>query len=64
MINMHSKYDNMHKNGMYYALNFTKNYVLTSINYILSFTSKRENSPRRERINFASIIARYHSLIR
>ena len=28
MIDMHSKYDNMHKNGMFYALICTNNHVI------------------------------------
>ena len=33
---MHSKYDNMHKNGMFYALLCINNYVITSMNCMLS----------------------------
>ena len=35
MINMHSKYDNIHENGMYYALIYINNHVFTSISYML-----------------------------
>ena len=38
MVNMHSKYDNMYENGMNYALKCTNNHVISSINFILSFT--------------------------
>ena len=33
---MHSKYDNMHKNEMFYALICINNHLITSINYMLS----------------------------
>ena len=33
---MHSKYDNMHKNGISYAIKFTNNHVISSINGMLS----------------------------
>ena len=36
MIDMHSKYDNMHKNGMFYALICVINYIITCINCMLS----------------------------
>ena len=28
MIDMHSKYDNMHNNGMFYALIYINNYII------------------------------------
>ena len=36
MIDMHSKFDNMHKNEMFYALLCINSHVITSINYVLS----------------------------
>ena len=36
MIDMRSKYDKMHKNGMVYALVCINNYIITSINYMLT----------------------------
>ena len=36
MMNMHSKYDNMHKNGMIYAVKCTNSHVISSINSMLS----------------------------
>ena len=38
MMNMHSKYDNMHKNGMIYVLKSTNNHVISSISCMLSGT--------------------------
>ena len=38
MIDMHSKYDNMHKNRIFYALIFININKITSINYMLSVT--------------------------
>ena len=35
-MNMHSKYDNVHKNGMFYALIWINNHVIIIINFILS----------------------------
>ena len=35
MIDVHSKYDNMHKNEMFYALIYINNYVITSISCML-----------------------------
>ena len=35
-MNMHSKYDKMHKNGMIYALKYTYNHVISSISCMLS----------------------------
>ena len=32
MIDMHSNYDNMHKNRMFYALIYINNHIITSIN--------------------------------
>ena len=36
MIDMHSKYDNMHKNGMFCALICINNLIIACINYMLS----------------------------
>ena len=36
MIDMYSKYDNMHKNIIFYVLICINNYLTTGINYILS----------------------------
>ena len=36
MINMYSKYDNMHMNVMFYALIYINNHIITSISYMLS----------------------------
>ena len=36
MMNMHSKYDNMYRNGMFYALICIHNCVKTSISCMLS----------------------------
>ena len=36
MIDMHSKYDNMHMNGMSYALIYINNHIITCINCMLS----------------------------
>ena len=38
MIDMHSKYDNMHKNGMFYALICINNCIIACENCILSIT--------------------------
>ena len=38
MMNMHSKYDNMNKNEIRYALKRTNNIVISSINSMLSLT--------------------------
>ena len=39
MMNMHSKYDNICKNGMSNTLNFINIHVITSISCMLSETS-------------------------
>ena len=39
MINMHLKYDNMHTNGIFNALNYINNYVNSCINFMLSVTT-------------------------
>ena len=36
MIDMRSKYDNMHKNGIFYALICINKHVITSISCVLS----------------------------
>ena len=36
MIDMHSKYDNMHKNEMFYALIYINNHIIVCQNYVLS----------------------------
>ena len=36
MIEMHSKYDNMHINGMFYALFCINNHVLSCLDFISS----------------------------
>ena len=33
---MHLNYDNMHKNGMFYALIYINNHVIINISYMLS----------------------------
>ena len=35
-MNMNSKYDNKHRNGINYALKYTINHVISSINCMLS----------------------------
>ena len=35
MIDMHSKYDNMHENGMFYALICINNHIVTCLNCML-----------------------------
>ena len=35
MIDMHSKYDNMHKNEMFYGLIYISSYIITCINFML-----------------------------
>ena len=39
MIDMHSKYDNMHKNGMFYALICINNHIIACVNFMLSMSS-------------------------
>ena len=39
---MHSKYDNMHPNEMFYALICTNNHIITCINCVLSRSRPRE----------------------
>ena len=36
MIDMHSKYDDMHKNGLFCALMCINNLIIACINYMLS----------------------------
>ena len=36
MVDMHSKYDNMHKNGIFYAKICINNHIIICINYMLS----------------------------
>ena len=38
MMNMHSKYDNMCNNGIFYALICIINHVIRSISYMLSIS--------------------------
>ena len=38
MINMHSKYDNMHENGMFNAIIYINNHLIKSIGYLSLFT--------------------------
>ena len=40
MMNMDSKYDNMHTNGIFCALIYTNNHVTTRISFILSLSQK------------------------
>ena len=40
MIDMHSKYDNMHKNGMFYALICINNHIIACIDFVLSISTK------------------------
>ena len=42
MIDTHSKYDNMHKNGIFYVLIYINNHVISGINYILSIVNEKE----------------------
>ena len=35
MIDIHSKYDNMHKNGIFYALIYFNDHVKSCINFML-----------------------------
>ena len=36
---MHSKYDNMHKNVMFYALIYNNNHIIVCVNCMLSLTT-------------------------
>ena len=49
MIEMHSKYDNMHTNGMFYVLICINNHVLSCYDCILSRVCEREEEEGRER---------------
>ena len=40
MIDIHSQYDNMHKNGMLFAYIYINNHIVTYINYLLSAWTK------------------------
>ena len=40
MIEMHSKYDNMHTNGMFYALICINNHVLSCLDCMLSYVEQ------------------------
>ena len=40
MIGMHSKYDNMHTNRMFYALICIINYIIVCMNWMLSDNTK------------------------
>ena len=44
MINIHSKYDNMHRNEIFYALIYINNHVITSITCTLSIAIVEESS--------------------
>ena len=44
MMNMHSKYDNMHRNGMFYALLYINNHENTSISCMLSLVNLQTSS--------------------
>ena len=44
IIDMHSKYDNMHKNEMFYALVCINNYIISCINCMLSASEARESN--------------------
>ena len=52
MIVMHSKYDNMYKNGMIYALICINNHIITDINYMLLVTNIAFIEVSRYRHNF------------
>ena len=41
MIDMRSKYDNMHKNGIFYALICINNHIVACVNYVLSIIGGR-----------------------
>ena len=42
MIDLYSKYDNMQKNGMFNALIYINNRVISGISYILSIVNEQE----------------------
>ena len=46
MIDMHSKYDNMHKNEMVYVLICINNLIISSINYMLSTINSSSIVPK------------------
>ena len=41
MIDIYSKHDNMHKNGMFYALICFNNHIIFCINYMLSKDNRK-----------------------
>ena len=45
MIDIHLKHDNMHKNGMVYALIFINNHIIICIDYMLSMTPRKQHTP-------------------
>ena len=53
MIDIHSKYDNMHKNRMFYALIYINNHIITFINSMLlerkGSDKKSEKTDERKR---------------
>ena len=56
MIEMHSKYDNMHINVMFYALNCINNHVLSCYDCMLSVRERgrSESLERSANVNAAS----------
>ena len=51
IMNMHSKYDNMHKNEIIYVVKCTNNHVISSVSNILSIIQENfeeDNSTRWE----------------
>ena len=47
MIDIHSKYDNMHKNRMFYAKICINNHIIQCINYMLSWIQIDEEIKER-----------------
>ena len=45
MIDIHSNYDNMHKNGIFYALIYINNHVNSCRNFMLS-NALKEKMPK------------------
>ena len=45
MINIHSKYGNLHKNGVFYALICINNHIITCIDYMLLVDFALEFTP-------------------
>ena len=62
MIYMQSKYDKMHKNGIFYALTWINNHIISRVNFMLSIVPPLGENVKFIDTSFINSLPNFHGL--